>query len=700
MKETFLYLFLAVSGIVSAQNVNIPDANFKEYLLHDSDMSIDANNDGEIQVAEALAVTSLLLSERTDATFESLEGLEAFTNITDLTIYSNVTAIDISRLSSLTRLNIFDRYLTSLNISGLTNLNFLTLESLKITTLDLSGSLNLTGIIILDLNNLTSLVIGNNIHFESIYFVADNLTNLDLSGCPNLQSVVLNFRTDQDVFLNLKNGNAIYNNNSAAIRIGDYVSTNKCYVCIDEGEENQFSNFTDDLVLSTYCSFTPGGTYNTIAGTFTYDSNNNGCDTADNAMISARINMNHGTETGSSFTSSDGTYNFYTQSGNFILTPQFENDWFSASPPSVTVDLATVDAAAINTHNFCITSNGVHPDVEVAIIPIGNARPGFDAAYKIVYKNKGNQTLSGDVTFTYNDDVLDYVLATPPASTLATGSLTWSYTNLLPFETREIKAVLNVNGPMETPAVNIDDVLTFITAVTPVAGDESIADNSFNYKQDVVGSFDPNDITCLEGATVSPDKIGEYLHYNINFENTGTAAATFIVVKDIVNTAKFDVNTLQVLNASHAVDTRVTGNKVEFIFNDINLGASEKGNVMFKIKTLNTLAVNSEVTQQADIFFDYNWPIQTNEATTTFAILNSGGFTVDNAAKIYPNPTDGIVNISAKAEIRSVQLYDVQGRLLQSGTGTKIDISDRTMGIYFIKIITDEGMKVEKLIKK
>jgi len=38
------------------------------------------------------------------------------------------------------------------------------------------------------------------------------------------------------------------------------------------------------------------------------------------------------------------------------------------------------------------------------------------------------------------------------------------------------------------------------------------------------------------------------------------------------------------MNSSHAVKTKITGNKVEFIFQNINLGASQYGNVVLKIK--------------------------------------------------------------------------------------------------------------------
>ena len=399
-----------------------------------------------------------------------------------------------------------------------------------------------------------------------------------------------------------------------------------------------------------------------------------------------------------------GNYNLYTQTGTFTITPQLENSgWFTITPPSASISF-TNNNNNTATQNFCISPNGSHPDLEIIISPVIGARPGFDAVYRIIYRNKGNQLLSGDVSFTYDDAVMDFVSATIAPTVSATGSMNWSYTNLLPLETRHFNVTLNMNGPMENPPLINGNNISFSASITPAVGDEMPADNAFILAQTLVGSYDPNDITCLEGDTEHPDRIGEYLHYNVNFENTGTAPATFIVVKDIIDVAKFDVSSLQLTEASHNVATRINGNKVEFYFDAINLGPNEKGNVVFKIKTLPTLAVNSSVTQNANIYFDYNWPIVTNDATTTFQLLSAGNFGRDATVKIFPNPAATQVSITAQSPITSIQLFDVQGRLLEALSPkmqeATLDVSGRTKGIYFIKVMTGSGVKVENLVKE
>ncbi|MEL1243463.1 T9SS type A sorting domain-containing protein [Flavobacterium sp. DGU11] len=708
MKKTLLLLSLLLAGIMQAQIVNIPDANFKNHLLSvqftPASEPIDTNGDGELQVSEALAVQHLSIFEHPEITgpISSLEGIGAFTNLTYLSISTSVSSIDLSGLDQVTYLSINDGQMSQLNMSGMDSLTDLFLEMTTLASLDVSNLQSLERLSVDSLYNagLFSLTIGENPNFKGIWIFSDIIEELDLSGCPNLEFLNVQFNSENhDVFVNLKNGNPVHALNSSAIRDSDYNDNNqyKMFVCVDEGELEYIQFIESNALVSTYCTFTPGGDYNVITGSLLFDNEGDGCDTNDSVISSIKLNINDGTESGSVI-SNVGLYNFYTQAGTFTITPDFDNEMFTITPPFAEVSFTAVDSL-VSTQNFCLTPNGNHPDLDIVIVPFGT-RPGFDANYKIVYRNKGNQMLSGSVVLAYQEDVLDFVSANPSEDSSSSGTINWNYNNLAPFEQREIYVILNVNGPMEIPAVNVDDNLQFTATINPVTGDDTLLDNVFGLKETVIGSFDPNDINCLEGNSVNPDKIGEYLHYNINFENTGTAPATFIVVKDVIDTAQFDMATLQLINASHPVQAKVTGNKVEFRFDAINLGPAEKGNVVFKIKTLNTLQANDDVTQQADIFFDYNWPIATNDATTIFEVLSRGDFEKDNSVKVYPNPSNGIVNISAASVIKSVELYDIQGRLLQAGSNASLDISGRALGMYFVKVLTGDGMKVEKLVKK
>ena len=68
------------------------------------------------------------------------------------------------------------------------------------------------------------------------------------------------------------------------------------------------------------------------------------------------------------------------------------------------------------------------------------------------------------------------------------------------------------------------------------------------------------------------------------------------------------------------------------------------------------------------------------------------------------NPTKGNIKIDADHTIKSIDLYDVQGRILQTSientTTAKLDIANKANGIYFVKITTERGTNIEKVVKE
>ena len=289
---------------------------------------------------------------------------------------------------------------------------------------------------------------------------------------------------------------------------------------------------------------------------------------------------------------------------------------FSISPTTFSTSFAD-NNNNVFTQDICVTANGNQNDAEVVIAPLTNARPGFDATYKLVWRNKGNTTLSGKVVLNYDASKMTFQNSSFPYSVASSGTLEFDYTNLKPFENTASEITFTINTPTHTTnPVNSGDILTFNAQITPNSTDLTPDDNNFGFNHTVVNSFDPNDIVCLEGETIPSVAVGKYLHYVVNFENTGTAEAENIVVKMDINPAEFDVNTLQLQNASADVMTKVTGNKVEFIFKKIKLQSGGHGNVLLKVRSLNTLQEGDNVTNSAEIYFDYNFPIDTNDYIT------------------------------------------------------------------------------------
>jgi uncharacterized repeat protein (TIGR01451 family) len=452
--------------------------------------------------------------------------------------------------------------------------------------------------------------------------------------------------------------------------------------------------------------------YNTISGNIRFDGNANGCDASDGPANSVRVVLNDGSTDRITFTNSTGDYIFYVPAGNYTVTAQVESPLFLMSPASASFNFATENNLS-ETQDFCLAPNGVHNDVNITIWPIGPARPGFDATYRLVYRNAGNQIMNGTVNFTFDDSRLDLVSSTTAPASQTLNNLNWNYTNLLPFENRTIDVILNANSPTETPPVNIGNIFNFTATVNPVSGDETPNDNTKNFNQTVVGSWDPNDKSVTEGSEVDIANVDDYLHYLIRFQNSGNFLAENVRVKDVL-AANLDKSTLQIVSASHPYRSTLTsGNQLEFFFDNINLPPESQnepashGFIAFKIKPSNTVGIGSVIENTADIYFDFNFPIVTNTVTTTFTTLSSKNFDFEDGIVLYPNPAGDVLNIEIQSSVdtASVKIFNQLGQLVKTandigqGQTNTIAVGDLKTGTYFVQITTNKGTSTKKLIK-
>ncbi|MCG2611424.1 T9SS type A sorting domain-containing protein [Flavobacterium sp. SM15] len=614
-----------------------------------------------------------------------------------------LTSLNVSNLVSLVNLYCSDNNITSLNLNGLNMLNNLGCSNNQLNNLNINGLTNLSSLRCSN-NQLASLNLNGLIDLNSLNCDYNQLTTIDCSSLINLSTLICG--NNPLVSLFVKNG-----------RYEDFNLDNLPnlqYICADENQITALGNMLSILsysncVVNSYCSFVPGGNFYTILGNAKFDSNTNGnCDVSDVNLPNLKYTITNGANSAVMITNTSGNYSIPVQSGTHTITPVLENpSYFTLSPSSVNVTFPTQTSPF--TQNFCSTANGIHPDLEVVLLPTNPARPGFNSNYELTYINKGNQLQSGSVSLDFDDSKMDLVAASLVPASQSVNNLTWNFAGLKPFEKRSIYFTMNINASTDIPAVNAGDVLNCTATILSAATDETPADNTFTLDQTVVNSFDPNDKTCLEGSTIAPSEVGKYVHYLIRFENTGTFPAENIVVKDIIDAAKFDVNSIVPIKGSHDYFTRINGNKVEFIFENINLpfdDANNDGYVAFKIKTKPTLTTGSSFSNSASIYFDYNFPIVTNTATTTIQALSTQDFNFEKYFTVYPNPANNVLNIETKKtiEVSSISIYNQLGQLVlvvpNAQNVAKVDVSSLSAGNYFIKINSDKGTANTKFIKQ
>jgi hypothetical protein len=279
--------------------VDIPDANFKNYLV--SNTAINTNHDLEIQCFEAANYTGGIWIPNQGIT--DLTGIEAFTSLSTLNCNDNsITTLDLSANPELTSINCRNNLISNLTLPSLPNLTFLDaynnqislidlthfpllsifdISNNQITSLDVSQNPDLIYLIFdhnqintIDVThntklinihahftNISSIDVSQNTVLSRLYAHYTNLTTVDVSTCTQLHELLVN--NAQLTSLNIKNGNntaispynfsAASNPNLTCIQVdsAEWSTANWLYKdntatfsenCINSLEENEILN--------------------------------------------------------------------------------------------------------------------------------------------------------------------------------------------------------------------------------------------------------------------------------------------------------------------------------------------------------------------------------------------------------------------------------------------------------------------------
>jgi uncharacterized repeat protein (TIGR01451 family) len=361
------------------------------------------------------------------------------------------------------------------------------------------------------------------------------------------------------------------------------------------------------------------GDANAIKGFLYNDANSNGIFDAGEQPFNQAIVKTTGPGFEQQAIPAGGLFEMHVDTGSYTTSVQVSLPYYTVVPPSVNSSFSTY----FNTDSFSLAVQPVpnKKDLVVNAFALGVARPGFYVDYKIHYRNAGTQSVpSGSIVFK-RDSRLTLVAANPLPAASSSEMTIWNYTGLNPGDSSSITVRFQVASP---PAGNLGDTLTSLALIIPISGDETPGDDSSWIKQRVIGSFDPNDKSENNAGRVPSSFIakGEYLQYVIRFQNTGTDTAFNVVVRDTLD-ARLDWNTLQMVASSHSYRMTIDdGNKLAWNFNGINLPDSNvnepasHGYIVYRIRPKSTVAANDVIHNTASIYFDFNLPVLTNDAST------------------------------------------------------------------------------------
>ncbi|NDI99923.1 T9SS type A sorting domain-containing protein [Flavobacterium sp. LaA7.5] len=467
------------------------------------------------------------------------------------------------------------------------------------------------------------------------------------------------------------------------------------YVRIQDAEGGCFDILEAPIVASPCVE-------STLSGTVMFDAEGDGCDANDLPAAGLTVISNTDGYVNYSAVNLNGEYSFsYVPAGETTVTVAPDAYVpFTASPSEYNITTPVVETDL----NFCLEAEDVN-DVLVWIMPTSAAMPGFEASYTLIYANYGTLPSSGVISLTFDDASITYNTSVP-AMQQNGNTLSFSYNDLQPFATSYAYITFTI---MQPPTVNMGDILEF-EAIIDAETDDNFSNNTYALSQLVTNSYDPNDITVREGASITPEQAEGYLHYTVRFQNEGTANAQTVRIETQLD-ANLDWDTFMPMNASHTYEIiRDEQGAVEFIFNNIDLPftdadeAGSQGYIMYKIKPVSTIELGNSMSATAGIYFDFNEAVITNTAVTTVEEATAGGEEInDNTFVIYPNPASDNITLRMQniTNTGKVTITDVLGKTVLTSTisGNELNLNVTTLdsGMYFLTLET-QGKSITKKV--
>jgi len=420
---------------------------------------------------------------------------------------------------------------------------------------------------------------------------------------------------------------------------------------------------------------------------------------------------------GYKWTDLNGKYNYYLPPGIYSVT-QYLPPWHTQlCPASNYVDTLPV-VGVIDTNDFADLGNAV--DLDIDCYGINMPVPGFDYHQSVYYRNQGGQTVNNVSITVQHDPRIVFLNSVPAASNYnsSISTITIPVGTLTPFGSYgsfQGQVVINYHVP---DTLIIGSILNFRDTIFPIAGDTIPFNNYDNCSAIVVGPYDPNSITAdpkgdgYNGYITTGDSI---ITYTVRFQNTGNWVAQNVVVEvqldDDMELSTFE---MEAASANYQVEVSALG-LAKLSFLGINLPdsnfneAQSHGYFAFRMKQKPNLPENVQIISTANIYFDFNYPITTNDALNTILTNDNVEFTPGQVS-ISPNPSKGFFDIGIdlqKPSMVTIEFYDAIGNILlktgqikmNSGSHSeRINTSGLSNGVYFVRVITGEGTVTSRAI--
>jgi uncharacterized repeat protein (TIGR01451 family) len=358
----------------------------------------------------------------------------------------------------------------------------------------------------------------------------------------------------------------------------------------------------------------------------------------------------------------------------------------SAAAPSATIHLAMDPLSG--------------PDVS-AFVTAGTHRPGFAVNYTVQARNEGPYAFPGPLLELVFDPLLVLVDAAGSPTLPGPGHLQWALGSLAPYST--VQYVVEFMVPAN-PALT-GTVVNATATVIPADPDADPANDSYTIARTIVNAYDPNDKLVQTSSRLSESlyflDADTWVDFTVRFQNTGTAEAVNVYLIDTI-APEFDLSSLQLLGASHAFEASLLpGRVLRFGFPNIMLPdsttdlAGSQGFASFRLRPVNGLPIGTVLANAADIHFDFNDPIRTNDAVLTIDVSTGAVEAAARNLTVHPNPTDGLLWPGLPEGNWTLEAIAMDGRTVLTGRSTVqrpvVDVSALGAGTYLLRATGARG---------
>ncbi len=397
----------------------------------------------------------------------------------------------------------------------------------------------------------------------------------------------------------------------------------------------------------------------------------------------AYLSVNTAPYLSTAVTEPQGIYVFYLAEGTYDVNAVTPGPLWQLSTGTASYNATLTAMDPLSTGNDFGFSPGADTTVLEPMITLGAGPCGGSINAWLHVRNAGTRTEQGVLAFA-PDPAYVFQQAVPTPDSTAGGEYYWSFEQLPVFGELQITVVL------QQPGIGVmGDTLSSTFLVERTDGSGLVTDTFSDGTTVVLAcAYDPNDKLVEPagyGALGAVPLGTERLTYTVRFQNTGTAEAYSVMIRDQLD-AGLDLSSFVVLGASHPlteVCVEQDGEAV-FSFQGILLPDSaadplgSQGYVKFKIDISAAAQHLTIIENTASIFFDFNPPIVTNTTITTLV----------DCALWQPEIVSPAVNVLEASEGDRYQWY-FDGAAIPGATTQWL--LDPSVGTYTVEVTSMHG---------